>query len=230
MPEPKQYTQEEIDKLIDDAKTATIGELTAEREKNRAMKAKLDEVETTLKKLSDDADAAKKAAERADLEKKGKFDELLKKHTDEYATALQKKDGEITTLREQLKRFRVDNAILAASENAISPDDVVTLLKARYDFMEKDGGNIEIVKLDGTPVLSSDGKPVDIKTLTTDFLAGAPHLVKPTSQGGAGTKGGNGSGERNPWKKETLNLTEQSIITKTDPARAARLKAEAGIT
>lgn len=191
MAEPKQYTQEEIDKLIDDAKTATIGELTAEREKNRAMKAKLDEVETTLKKLSDDADAAKKAAERTDLEKKGKFDELLKKHTDEYNAHLAEKDKAISDLKGKLTTFRVDNAILSASENAIKPDDVVTLLKSRYQITETDDGAVEIKKPDGTPVLDKDGKAVDLKGLTTTFLAENAQYVKPTTPGGgAGTQGG----------------------------------------
>jgi hypothetical protein len=35
--------------------------------------------------------------------------------------------------------------------------------------------------------------------------------------------------EVNPWKKETFNLTLQGQIVKSDPEKAARLKAEAGI-
>ena len=191
MAEPKQYTQEEIDKLVDDAKTATIGELTAEREKTRAMKARLDELETSLKKFSDEADNAKKAAERAELEKKGKFDELLKKHTDEYNNHLAEKDKVIADLKGKLTTFRVDNAILSASDNAIKPDDVVTLLKSRYQITETDDGAVEIKKPDGTPVLDKDGKAVDLKGLTTIFLAENTQYVKPTTPGGgAGTQGG----------------------------------------
>jgi len=36
------------------------------------------------------------------------------------------------------------------------------------------------------------------------------------------------SASNNPWKKETFNLTEQGRITKSNPALAAKLKAQAG--
>jgi hypothetical protein len=35
--------------------------------------------------------------------------------------------------------------------------------------------------------------------------------------------------EANPWKKETWNLTMQGKILREDPAKATRMKAEAGI-
>lgn len=46
-----------------------------------------------------------------------------------------------------------------------------------------------------------------------------------TAAKGGGAKGGEGQGgEENPWKKETINLTRQGEIMKTDPARAQELK------
>lgn len=45
--------------------------------------------------------------------------------------------------------------------------------------------------------------------------------------GGAGSKGG--SGQVNPWKKETFNLTEQGRITRDNPELAKQLKAAAGV-
>jgi len=46
---------------------------------------------------------------------------------------------------------------------------------------------------------------------------------------GSGTNPpGAGTGEVNPWKKETWNLTLQGKILKEDPAKATRMKAEAG--
>lgn len=42
--------------------------------------------------------------------------------------------------------------------------------------------------------------------------------------------GGSGTGMRNPWKKETFNLTEQGRIFRADPAQAKEMMAAAGIT
>lgn len=42
--------------------------------------------------------------------------------------------------------------------------------------------------------------------------------------------GGFGAGMRNPWKKETFNLTEQGKIFRADPAQAKELMAAAGVT
>jgi hypothetical protein len=36
-------------------------------------------------------------------------------------------------------------------------------------------------------------------------------------------------GDKNPWKKDSLNFTEQGRITREDPEKAKRLKAEAGV-
>jgi hypothetical protein len=63
----------------------------------------------------------------------------------------------------------------------------------------------------------------------------APHLFESNAGGGAAgnASGGGASGARangslrNPFRRETWNLTEQMRIQKTDPSLAARLKAAA---
>jgi hypothetical protein len=62
----------------------------------------------------------------------------------------------------------------------------------------------------------------------------APHLFEPNAGGGAaGAASGGGSGARphgslrNPFRRESWNLTEQMRLQKTDPQLAARLKAAA---
>lgn len=51
-----------------------------------------------------------------------------------------------------------------------------------------------------------------------------------TTGGGAGSSGGGGGGGgmKNPWAKDSFNLTEQGKILKEKPELAKRLKAEAG--
>ena len=60
----------------------------------------------------------------------------------------------------------------------------------------------------------------------------APHLFESNAGGGAaGNTSGGGARpqglQKNPFKKETWNLTEQMRLQKSDPQLAARLKAAA---
>lgn len=61
-------------------------------------------------------------------------------------------------------------------------------------------------------------------------VAEAPHLFEANAGGGAASAGGAAHGGRvmrNPFRKETWNLTEQMKVQKTDPGLAARLRASA---
>lgn len=60
------------------------------------------------------------------------------------------------------------------------------------------------------------------------LVSDAPRLFEANAGGGAAGSGSGGVGNRsvkNPYRKETWNLTEQMKLQKTDPALAARLKA-----
>jgi hypothetical protein len=62
-------------------------------------------------------------------------------------------------------------------------------------------------------------------------VADAPHLFESNAGGGAAGNGSGGVGGnrsvKNPFRKDTWNLTEQMKLLKTDPQLAARLKAAA---
>ena len=64
-------------------------------------------------------------------------------------------------------------------------------------------------------------------------VSDAPHLFETNAGGGAASNasgGGAAHGVRsvkNPFRKETWNLTEQMKLLKSDPALAARLRAAA---
>jgi hypothetical protein len=61
-------------------------------------------------------------------------------------------------------------------------------------------------------------------------VADAPHLFESNAGGGAASNGSGGVGNKsvkNPFRKETWNLTEQMRLMKSDPQLAARLKAAA---
>jgi hypothetical protein len=62
------------------------------------------------------------------------------------------------------------------------------------------------------------------------LVSDAPHLFEANAGSGAAGSGSGGAGNRsvkNPFRKESFNLTEQMKIQKSDPQLAARLKAAA---
>ena len=97
--------------------------------------------------------------------------------------------------------------------------------------------------VNGVPTaFDSDGKsvrygrdgltPMSIEEWVDGQVAEAPHLFEANSGGpggrphGPGGAGMHGIG-KNPFKRDTWNLTEQMKIGKSDPQLAARLKAAA---
>jgi hypothetical protein len=99
--------------------------------------------------------------------------------------------------------------------------------------------------VNGTPTaFDTDGKtvrygrdgltPMTLEEWVDTQVSEAPHLFESNAGGGAaGNASGGGAGSRpqglqkNPYKRETWNLTEQMRLQKSDPQLAARLKAAA---
>ena len=87
---------------------------------------------------------------------------------------------------------------------------------------------------DGTTVRAGkDGiSPLNLEEWVDALVSDAPHLFESNSGGGAaGNTSGGGGGHRpqgkNPFRRESWNLTEQMKLIKSDPQLAARLKAQA---
>lgn len=83
--------------------------------------------------------------------------------------------------------------------------------------------NMEQVKLDGEQLLGLQ-EQLDALQKSDAYLFG-----KAANVGGDTNPPTSGNDEPNPWKPETRNLTKQGQLLRTDPAKAARLRAEAGI-
>jgi hypothetical protein len=85
---------------------------------------------------------------------------------------------------------------------------------------------------DGQTVrVGKDGMtPMTLDEWVEQQVADAPHLFESNAGGGAASNGSGGVGNKsvkNPFRKESWNLTEQMKLQKTDPGLAARLKAAA---
>lgn len=154
------------------------------------------------------------AMQKAELEQR--HQEALSQAMADNLARLDAKDRDAATLRTLYEQNAIKAAVLSAAGQAISPDLVLTLL----------GGHGRVAE-DGS--VSINGQPA--KDAVDELLNKNPFLAKPQGMPGSGAPhqpsfmpGGHG----NPWSREHLNLTEQSRISRENPAEAQRLKAAAG--
>ncbi len=193
MSDAKTYTQDELEAELKKAKDGILAELTTERENRRKFEADLKAMKDEFDKVKATAEKDKSEKDKSELLAQGKYEEALKKHQEETQKIIENKDKALAELKTTVTKFRVDNQIMAAAGSAINPEQVTTLLKAGYEFVEKADGTIDILATDTkSPILDkNNGKPLDIKALTEVFLADNKHLVKPGAQfGGAGSQQG----------------------------------------
>lgn len=74
--------------------------------------------------------------------------------------------------------------------------------------------------------------PDAVKAAFDGFKSANAGLIAAATVGGANPKGVPGSSlpaSANPWRRESLNLTEQMRLVKDNPGEAAKLAAEAGV-
>jgi len=207
--------------------SALQAEIEALRRKNTEL---LDEKKKLAKKvpeLPDGVDvqellAFKQRAEQAELEQQGNYSEARQKLEQQY----REREG---TLQQRLETLEAENrelkligpAVAALADTVHDPDEVIRLrLKPEQIEREPDGTVVVVDGYQRTPI--NDWA----KTSLPQYRLKAP---KPQ---GTGAPVGRSSGElpagtKNPFARESFNLTEQARIYKTDPELYARLKAAA---
>jgi predicted nuclease with TOPRIM domain len=194
---------------IEEAKLdGVIADISKELPKYFIPKDKYNEVAEAKKKLETDIQERDKQLEQ--LKAAAGSNEELKKQIETLQAENKKAAEEWQAKMAQMQLdFAIEKALAAAkAKNAKA-------VKALLD-MEK-------VKLDGDQLLGIDEQ---LKALqqSDQYLFGDSGKV-----GGGTNPPGVGNPEVNPWKPETFNLTLQGKILREDPAKAARMKAEAGV-
>jgi len=216
--------------------------------KNGELLGKLKDAQETLKSFEGlDADHVRQLVDRfqndeiGKLLKEGKWDDALAKKFESERGTYKKQIDDLTKDRDLSRKelsdlqSKVDRASLsemtrramgkAKAHESAHEDAIYRVMSA---FTKEDGHFVRR-DADGNLVMGAKGpQTVDeyIEEVRTRDLA--PHWW-PTPTG-MGSKGGGSGGARskNPWAKDTLNLTEQGKIMRQDPQLAARLKQEAG--
>ena len=143
------------------------------------------------------------------LKKSAGDSEELKKQIKELQD---KNKAAAAEFEDRMKNMRLDTAIqLAVSKDAQDADIVAKL--------------IDRSKL----ILGEDGKVAGLEEQVKALRESKGFLFKQGQPAGYAPKGG-GSPQRNPFAKDTFNMTEQGKLLRENPEQARALAAAAGIT
>lgn len=175
-----------------------------EGKKDMVPRARLNEKNEEIKELKTEIE--NRDQQISDLEKAANGNEDLEKQIQDL-----KADNE--SWAQKYKQSQIDAAIKLAAKDARDPADVLAFIKKDDLKLEDDGtvkGLDDALKelRESKPYLFDEGPKLKGRTPNTE--GATPEHTGP-----------------NPWKKETLNLTEQARILKQDPELAEKLKTQA---
>ena len=143
--------------------------------------------------------------------------------------------GERDALTTRLTAIQIDQGVITvATKRGLRPTAIPDITSRARMVFKLVNGSPQAFEADGKTVrYGRDGiTPMTLEEWVDAQVADAPHLFESNAGGGAAGNGAGGAGGsqrsvKNPFRKETWNLTEQMKLQKTDPALAARLKAAA---
>ncbi|MEI7732916.1 MAG: hypothetical protein WCO56_25315 [Verrucomicrobiota bacterium] len=211
------------------------------RASNLALAKERDELRQRFEGIDPD-EVRKLATEKQKLEeaaqlKAGEVDKVvenrikgLKADWDKQVLGL---TGERDALNARLVTIQIDQGVLTvATKRGLRPTAIPDITARARTVFRLVNGVPTAYEADGKTVrYGKDGiTPMTLEEWTDQQVAEAPHLFESNAGGGAAGNASGAVGSRavkNPFRKETWNLTEQMKLQKSDPGLAARLKAAA---
>ena len=204
-----------------------------------ALKETVKRLEENNKKLLDDYMEAKRSAkavppdvdvnaliafkqqkEKEELEAKGRYDEAIAKQAQQYRDAEEAKNKRIQELEARQRQLEVEApAVTALADVVHDPQYVLSRISKDQLAREADGTVVVVDGYNRTPV--------------KDWaMSNMPQWVQknPRPQGGGATTTKvqtefvTAAGEKNPFAKESFNLTEQARLLRTDINKYNMLK------
>ena len=179
----------------------------------------------------------KQRLEEAQQIKSGEVDKVVENRLKTAKTEWDKQFSAVTSERDSLNArltaIQIDQGVIStATKRGLRPTAIPDITaRARTVFRLVDGAP-RAYEADGQTVrVGKDGiTPMTLDEWVEQQVADAPHLFESNAGSGAASNGSGGVGNKsvkNPFRKETWNLTEQMRLQKTDPGLAARLRAAA---
>ena len=165
----------------------------------------------------------KAKAEQADLQKQGKYTEARQALEQQFREATSEKDKRIAELETRVRELELIAPANTALADVVHDPSIVF----KADLLKPDQIEREA---DGTVVVVNgyERKPIGewAKSLPS-YMQKAPKPMGSGAPSGRSTGGDIPPGTKNPFAKESYNLTEQSRLYRTDRDMYERLKAAA---
>lgn len=149
---------------------------------------------------------------------------------DKQLETLKKNSGDAESLKKQIEQLQADNK-KAKDEAEAKLKDLQFANAIKLAIVEK-AQDVDIVSglFDKTKlILGEDGKVTGLEEQLKALEKEKPFLFKQQNQNPYNPNGGQGGGSKNPFAKETWNLTEQGKLFMSNPEQARAMAAAAGV-
>ena len=215
------------------------------RTANVALRKELEEQKKRFEGI-DPEEARKLAEEKQKLEetqqlKLGEVEKVLETRLKTARADWDKQFGAVTAERDalntRLASIQIDQGVITvATKKGLRPSAIPDITARARSVFRLVNGAPTAFEPDGKTVrVGKDGiTPMNLEEWVDAQVSDAPHLFESNAGGGAAGDASGGGGAtratrsvKNPFRKETWNLTEQMKLMKSDPQLAARLKAAA---
>jgi len=215
------------------------------RSANVALRKELEEQKKRFEGI-DPEEVRKLAEEKQKLEetqqlKLGEVEKVLETRLKTARADWDKQFGAVTAERDalntRLASIQIDQGVITvATKKGLRPSAIPDITARARSVFRLVNGAPTAFEPDGKTVrVGKDGiTPMNLEEWVDAQVSDAPHLFESNAGGGAAGDASGGGGAtratrsvKNPFRKETWNLTEQMKLMKSDPQLAARLKAAA---
>jgi len=160
----------------------------------------------------------KAKAEQADLEKQGKYGEARQALEQQFREATAEKDKRISELEARVRELELITPAVSALADVVHDPDLILKTKLTSEQIERES--------DGTVVVVDGYQRTPVSEWAKTLPAWMQKQPKPQGSGAPSGRASSDSvaGVKNPFSKETFNLTEQSRLFRTDRDMYERLK------
>jgi len=210
-----------VEQSVDNSELKT--ELETMRRKNVELLDEYKKAVAKAKAVPDGVDVQelldfKAKAEQENLEKQGKYGEARQALEQQFREATAEKDKRISELEARVRELELITPAVSALADVVHDPDLILKTKLTSEQIEREP--------DGTVVVVDGYQRTPVGEWAKTLPAWMQKQPKPQGSGAPSGRASSDSvaGIKNPFSKETFNLTEQSRLFKTDRDMYERLK------
>ena len=164
----------------------------------------------------------KRNYEQQQLESQGKYQEARQAMEQQFREATAEKDQRISQLEARVRELELVTPAVTALADVVHDPDMVLKAKLSADRLEREA--------DGTVVVVDGYQRTPVQEWAKTLPAWMQKQPRPQGSGApSATSSAPLAGIKNPFAKESFNLTEQARLYRADPEMYERLKAAAKV-